>query len=107
MREDGHLLIPLMRPFFKDIKNYEFKHSKIAAFGSTHHPKLNVDTDDSFKKVIDAQADVVTLVGKSWDIHVKEALKTTLDRNLEIIFDSIKSAKKKAHEVFFDAEHFF
>ncbi len=98
---------PTDENFFKDIKNYEFKHSKIAAFGSTHHPKLNVNTDDSFKKVLDADTDVITLVGKSWDIHVKEALKTTLDRNLEIIYDSIKAAKNKAKEVFFDAEHFF
>ena len=98
---------PTDEDFFKEIKNYEFKHAKIAAFGSTHHPKLTPDTDESFKKVLKASTDVITLVGKSWDIHVKDALKTTLDRNLEIIYDSIKVSKEQAKEVLFDAEHFF
>ncbi len=98
---------PTDEAFFEEVKNYEFRHSKIAAFGSTHHPKLSPEKDEAFKKVIHAKTEVITLVGKSWDIHVKEALKTTLERNLEIISASIKEAKKNAKEVFFDAEHFF
>lgn len=98
---------PTDETFFEEIKNYEFLYSKIAAFGSTHHPKSSPENDKAFKKVIHMSPGVVTLVGKTWDIHVKEALKTDLTHNLEIIYDSIRYAKKEVKEVFFDAEHFF
>ncbi len=93
--------------FFQDIKNYVLKHAKIAAFGSTHHPKLSPETDESFKKVLTSPVQVITLVGKTWDIHVRDALKTSLENNLELIANSIRAAKSMGKEVLFDAEHFF
>jgi 2-isopropylmalate synthase (EC 2.3.3.13) len=50
---------------------------------------------------------VITIFGKSWDLHVKDVLKTTLDENLKIISDSVKFLKSKGKAVFYDAEHFF
>ena len=93
--------------FFKEIKNYNLSQAKIAAFSSTAHPHTPPDKDKNIKEVLRAQTPVVTIVGKSWDIHVREALGITLEENLKIIFDTISFLKKHVPEVFFDAEHFF
>jgi len=93
--------------FFKEIKDYHLNHSKIVAFGSTHHPKKTPENDENLKHLLLAKTPVVTIFGKSWTIHVKEALKTTLEHNLQIISDSIRFLKTNVEKVFFDAEHFF
>ncbi|MFN3921625.1 MAG: citramalate synthase [Caldimicrobium sp.] len=93
--------------FFKEIKDYALKHAQIVAFGSTHHPKKNPETDEIFQSLLQAKTNVVTIFGKSWTIHVKEALKTTLEHNLQIIEDSVSYLKKHVSKVFYDAEHFF
>uniref|UniRef100_A0A832LWP5 Citramalate synthase n=1 Tax=Caldimicrobium thiodismutans TaxID=1653476 RepID=A0A832LWP5_9BACT len=93
--------------FFKEIKDYHLKHAKIVAFGSTFHPRKSPETDEIFKSLIHAKTEVVTIFGKSWTIHVKEALKTTLEHNLQIIEDSIRYLKSQVGKVIYDAEHFF
>lgn len=93
--------------FFKEIKEYHLKHAKIVAFGSTYHPKKSPETDEIFKHLIQVKVPVVTIFGKSWTIHVKEALKTTLEHNLEIIYNSVRYLKNHVEKVFYDAEHFF
>ena len=93
--------------FFKEIKNYHLKHAKITAFGSTHHPAKTPETDENLKQLLLAKTPAVTIFGKSWTVHVKEALKTTLEANLDIISNSIRFLKANVEEVFFDAEHFF
>lgn len=93
--------------FFKEIKDYHLKHAKIVAFGSTHHPKKSPETDEIFKHLIQVKVPAVTIFGKSWTVHVKEALKTTLEHNLEIIYNSVKYLKNYVEKVFYDAEHFF
>ncbi|MFN4196457.1 MAG: citramalate synthase [Caldimicrobium sp.] len=93
--------------FFKEIKDYDLKHTQIVAFGSTFHPKKNPETDEIFQSLLQAKTEVVTLFGKTWTIHVKEALRTTLDHNLQIIEDSIRYLKGRVKKVFYDAEHFF
>jgi 2-isopropylmalate synthase len=57
--------------------------------------------------LLDAQTPIVTLVGKSWDLHVKRVLETTLDENLAMIVDSIHYLRSRGRRVFYDAEHFF
>jgi 2-isopropylmalate synthase len=49
----------------------------------------------------------VTIFGKSWDLHVISVLNTTLEENLNMIFDSISYLKEHGLRVFFDAEHFY
>ena len=93
--------------FFKEIRDYYLKHAKIVAFGSTHHPQKKPETDENLKNLILSKAPVITIFGKAWTVHVKEALKTSLEHNLEIIGNSIKFLKSHAEKVFFDAEHFF
>jgi len=93
--------------FFNEIKNYSLSQAKIVAFSSTAHPNVPPDKDKNIKELLRAQTTVVTIVGKSWDIHVREALDTTLEKNLRIIFDTLSFLKNHVPEVVFDAEHFF
>ena len=93
--------------FFKKIKNERLINSKLTAFGSTRRANNNCDNDANVQSLLKAGTDVITIVGKTWDFHVKKALKISNEENLELIFDTIEYLKKRTDEVFFDAEHFF
>lgn len=98
---------PRDQGFFDEIKNYHLKNSEITAFGSTHHPRGKAETDANLKALLDAKTSVITLFGKSWPVHVKDALHTTLERNLEIIGGSLAYLRPHVKTLFYDAEHFF
>ena len=93
--------------FFEEVKKLSFRHSKVTAFGSTRRAKTTCSKDANLQALLKAETPVLTIVGKSWDFHVKEALRISLEQNLELINDSLKYLKKRVDEVFFDAEHFF
>lgn len=93
--------------YFKKASKLKLKHSIVTAFGSTTKPRTKPEDDVNIKALLDAKAQAVTIFGKTWDFHVKEALKTTLEANLELIYSSIVYLKKHVKTVFFDAEHFF
>jgi 2-isopropylmalate synthase len=93
--------------FFQEIKSVPLKQAKIVAFGSTSRAGTLPKNDSNIQSLIEADTKVVTIVGKSWDIHPLEALNITLDQNLEIIHSSIQFLKDQFEEVIFDAEHFF
>ncbi|MBI5181123.1 MAG: citramalate synthase, partial [Nitrospirae bacterium] len=93
--------------FFRDVKRIHLKNSKMVAFGSTRKANLKVSEDLNIKALLDAGTKAVTIVGKSWDLHVTDALGISLKRNLELIYDSVAYLKDKGREVFYDAEHFF
>lgn len=93
--------------FFKDIKKVTLKQAKIAAFGSTRRAKTTPDKDNNIQTLIQAEPDTVTIFGKTWDFHVQEALRISLDENLELIYDSLGYLKQHIGEVIYDAEHFF
>jgi len=95
------------KQFFREIRNYALKRSRVAAFGSTHNPKGKADGDPNLKALVEAAPQVMTIFGKTWDLHAKEALRIPLERNLEIIGDSLAFLRPHAAELFFDAEHFF
>lgn len=98
---------PTDEQFFREIKHYDLKTSRVVAFASTQNPKSAPENDEGLQKVLRAEAHGVTLFGKTWGIHVREALRTTLERNLEIIHDSLSFIRPKTGHLFFDAEHFF
>jgi 2-isopropylmalate synthase len=83
------------------------RNAKVTAFGSTHRAKHKVDDDANIRALLHAKVGIVTIVGKTWDFHVREALRISLNENLEIIHDSIAYLKRQVDRVFFDAEHFF
>jgi len=93
--------------FFTEVKKSKKASPFVAAFGSTRRAKLTCDSDDNIQALLQSGAPTVTIFGKTWDLHVKEALKISLDANLEIIFDSLSYLKKRVKTVFYDAEHFF
>ncbi len=93
--------------FFERIKDIELTHSKIAAFGSTRHAKNKPEEDPNLQKLVESATPVVTIFGKSWMLHVKEALRVDAETNLKMIEDSIRYLKSFGREVIFDAEHFF
>jgi len=93
--------------FFKDIKKVALKQAKIAAFGSTRRAKTTPDKDNNIRTLVQAAPDAVTIFGKTWDFHVHEALRISLEENLELIYDSLAYLKQHVGEVIYDAEHFF
>lgn len=93
--------------FFDRAKNHKFKNAKIVAFGSTCRFGNSPEEDPNLKALIDAQTPAVSIFGKSWLLHVKQALKITPDENLDIIAGSITYLKNHGKEVIYDAEHFF
>ena len=93
--------------FFREIRDYALRHAKIAAFGSTHHPHKKPEGDSNLAALIEARTPIITIFGKSWSVHVKEALRTTLEHNLEIIEASLSYLRPHCEKLFYDAEHFF
>jgi 2-isopropylmalate synthase len=93
--------------FFRKIKSIPLKNAKIAAFGSTRKPNNPAAEDQNLRAIIGTSSPVVTIFGKSWDLHVHDALRISLDQNLEIIEDSCAFLKENGKELIYDAEHFF
>jgi 2-isopropylmalate synthase len=93
--------------YFKEIKNYELKTSKVAAFGSTHNPRSSAEKDRNLGALLNAKTEVITIFGKSWTVHVRDALRTTLERNVEIIRGSLAYVRPHIWKLIYDAEHFF
>jgi len=93
--------------FFKRMKNLKLKNTKLTAFGSTRRPGITVQEDTNIQSLLEAETPVVAIFGKSWDFHVTEIIKTTLDENLKMLKETIDFLKSKGKEVIFDAEHFY
>ena len=98
---------PKDKEFFAVMKGKRLKNSILASFGSTRRTKVKASEDKNLRELINSQTKTITIFGKSWDLHVTDVLKTTLDENLKMIFDSVNFLKSKGREVFYDAEHFF
>ena len=81
--------------------------SQIAAFGMTIRYGNKASEDPGLSKLLAQDLDHYTIVGKSWDFHVTDALGLTLDQNLEVVHDTISYLVGKGKQVIFDAEHFF
>ena len=76
--------------FFKAIKEIKLRSAKISAFGSTRRPGNKAEDDKNLNALIDAETPAVAIFGKCWDFHVKDALKTSLEENLNMIEDSVR-----------------
>ncbi len=98
---------PVDTAFFSEIAAYGLKNAVVSAFGSTHHPGNSAEADQNLNALLAAKTKAVTLVGKSWEMHVQEALRVSNERYLEVVVDSVAFMGKTVPQVFFDAEHFF
>lgn len=93
--------------FFQEAKKLKLSHAKLAAFGSTRRADLPVEEDPQVRLLLEAETPVVTIFGKSWELHVTEVLRTTPEENRAMIRDTVAHLKKHGREVIYDAEHFF
>ena len=93
--------------FFARAQKLPLRTSKLAAFGSTKRPQVKASQDANLKSLIAANTPVVTIFGKSWDLHVREVFKVSLDENLRMIDESVRFLLSHGRTVFYDAEHFF
>ena len=93
--------------FAKAHSDLKLKHATLAAFGSTRRPNSKVQDDQLVRALLDSNAQVITLVAKSFDRHVELALKTTLQENIAMIKDTVAYLTSEGRRVFLDAEHFF
>ncbi|HIE03743.1 MAG TPA: citramalate synthase, partial [Candidatus Latescibacteria bacterium] len=93
--------------YFVKVRELELKHARIAAFGSTRRARNRPGDDPILNTLLKAETEVVTIFGKSWDLHVSKVLRTSLEENLRMIEDSVAYLKRHGREVVYDAEHFF
>jgi len=98
---------PLAVEYFKAMQSETLKHAKLTAFGSTRMFSNPVEKDITVQALIAAKTPVITIFGKSWDIHVHDALRIELEDNLLIIEETLSYLKPHVQELFYDAEHFF
>jgi len=93
--------------YFRRVKELSLQHAKIAAFGSTRRPDTMPEKDFNLNSLVESEAPVATIFGKSWDLHVTAALHTTLEENLRMIEESMEYLCEHGFFVIYDAEHFF
>ncbi|MCM8794765.1 MAG: citramalate synthase [Candidatus Omnitrophica bacterium] len=98
---------PRETEFYQKAKKVKLKNAVLTAFGSTRRADVPVEKDPQIRGLLDAQTQIVTIFGKSWDLHVKEVFRISLDDNLRMIEESVAHLKEHGAKVFYDAEHFF
>jgi len=92
--------------FFRRAKRLRLKHAKLAAFGSTRRA-ASPAKDPNLQALLKAETPIVTIFGKSWDLHVRDVLRIGAEDNLRVIEDSVAWLKRRDRIVVYDAEHFF
>ena len=93
--------------FFWQLQEDPLKQAEIVAFCSTRRPNSTAATEPMLKDILAAGTRWVTIFGKSWDLHVTTGLKTTLEENLAMIYDTIEYLRSQGRRIIYDAEHWF
>jgi 2-isopropylmalate synthase len=93
--------------FFWRLKEQPLTQAEVVAFCSTRRPGTTAANDEMLQAILSAGTRWVTVFGKSWDFHVIEGLKTTLEENLAMIRDTIEYFRSQGRRVIYDAEHWF
>jgi len=98
---------PKDEEYFRAVKDLQLKNSEVVAFGSTRRNNIKTELDQNLNAIVNSGVKTATIFGKSWDLHVKAILGTTLESNLEMVYDSVQYLKDHGLRVIFDAEHFY
>jgi 2-isopropylmalate synthase len=93
--------------FFEMARKVSFKTTRLTAFGSTRRAQISPENDENIQALLKAETQIVTIFGKSSDLHASEILGVSLDENLKMIEESVTYLKKQGRQVIYDAEHFF
>lgn len=103
--------MPMANPkeveFFKKARSLRLKGAKLVAFGSTRYKNTIPSRDSNIKAIVKSGVQTACIFGKSWPVHIRKALRTTLQENLNMIADSVSYLNRRGLEVVYDAEHFF
>ncbi len=98
---------PKEAELFRLLTEVELERAQVCAFGMTRRRGLAADDDPALRELVGCAAAVVTLVGKTWGLHLEKVTKVSADENLAMILDSINYARSQGKRVIYDAEHFF
>ncbi|MGE5647823.1 MAG: citramalate synthase [Acidobacteriota bacterium] len=98
---------PRDKEFFTRAAGLKLTHARLTAFGSTRFAKNRIDRDPNVRALVEAGTPVISIFGKTWDLHTRRALNITEEENLKLISETVKYLKDHGKEVIFDAEHFF
>ncbi len=93
--------------FFERARDLRLSNARVAAFGSTRRKDFSCDDDPSIQALLKAETAVVTIFGKSWLLHVTDALRVSREENLELIADTVRYLSERVPFLIYDAEHFF
>ncbi len=93
--------------FFREAKSLDLRGSQLVAFGMTGRVGIRPENDPGLEALLRADTDIITIFGKSWTLHVKEALRTTEPKNLDTIYDTVAFLRGEGRRVIYDAEHFY
>ncbi|HTO02923.1 MAG TPA: citramalate synthase, partial [Opitutus sp.] len=93
--------------FFAEARKLKLTHAKLAAFGSTRRAGVKPEDDTQLRTLLESEMPVLTIVGKTWLLHVNEILRTTAEENLAMIEESVRYLVAQGREVIYDAEHYF
>ncbi|PYT28595.1 MAG: citramalate synthase [Acidobacteria bacterium] len=98
---------PKDKEFFERAKEVKLRHAKLTAFGATRFAKNPVDQDRNVLALLAADTPVISIFGKSWELHTQRALGITEEENLKLISETVRFLKDHGKEMIYDAEHFF
>jgi 2-isopropylmalate synthase len=102
---------PLSNPkdaeYFREVRKLGLRHARVCAFGMTRRKGARAEEDTCLRALLESETPVVTIVGKTWDLHLRQVLDCAPEENLRMIADSVAFCVKSGRRVFYDAEHFF
>src|SRR5262249_44531476 len=98
---------PRDEEFFRAVRGLRLRHARVAAFGATRRAGVRAADDRNLAALLGAETPIVTIVGKTWDLHVRDDLRTSLEETLEVVRASVAFLRARVDGVIFDAEHFF
>lgn len=98
---------PKDQAFFDRAREEQWEHAQVCAFGSTRHVSYAPEDDPNLNALLEAETPTVVIFGKSWTLHVEEALEVTRAENLDMISSSVAFLREHGKRVVYDAEHFF
>src|SRR5262249_50713491 len=98
---------PRDEEFFRAVRGLRLRQTRIAAFGATRRAGIKAEADRNLEALLRAATPVVTIVGKTWDLHVRDDLRIPLEENLDVIRDSVAFLASGAAGVFFAADPSF
>ena len=98
---------PKDEAFFREVRRTEFRHAKVTAFGMTRRKGVPADEDAGMQALLRSECPTLTIVGKTWGLHVRDVLRVSGEENLAMIAESVAFLVAHGREVIYDAEHFF